>query len=114
MFQTFQPALHQCLTRHWTVVRYDGRGIGRSLRAVDDFSLDARLRDLDAVVAELGAERFAISASFLGLPAALTRTGVRPYHSRVCPVASNRPWPCSGNHRSPVALRTPSIKKYSP
>src|SRR3990172_1622297 len=42
------------------VVRYDGRGTGSSDRAARDFSLEARVRDLEAVVNRLDLERFAI------------------------------------------------------
>src|SRR5918999_2890398 len=49
---------HSPVWSHWlealgsmcTVVRYDDRGCGLSDRAIDDFSLDARIRDLEAVV----------------------------------------------------------------
>ncbi|MCH7577753.1 MAG: hypothetical protein IH822_08155 [Chloroflexi bacterium] len=44
------------------LVRYDGRGTGLSDRDVTDFSLDAGVRDLEAVVARLGLERFALFA----------------------------------------------------
>ncbi len=37
------------------LIQYDGRGTGRSQRDVDDVSLEADLRDLDAVVAAAGA-----------------------------------------------------------
>src|SRR6185295_8695011 len=43
-----------------TVVRYDERGFGLSDWTVDDFSLPARLADLEAVVAASGFERFAL------------------------------------------------------
>jgi pimeloyl-ACP methyl ester carboxylesterase len=43
-----------------TVVRYDERGFGMSDWAVDDFSLQARLGDLEAVLAATGLERFAL------------------------------------------------------
>lgn len=43
-----------------TVVRYDGRGTGLSQRDVDDFSLDAMIADLDAVVGEVEAEKVAL------------------------------------------------------
>ena len=43
-----------------TVVRYDERGFGLSDWTVDDFSLAARLADLEAVVAASGLERFAL------------------------------------------------------
>ncbi|MEE9606605.1 MAG: alpha/beta fold hydrolase, partial [Myxococcota bacterium] len=48
--------------------RYDGRGFGLSDRDVTDFSLDARVRDVEAVVDALGAERFALYALSAGGP----------------------------------------------
>ena len=52
--------------RHWLVglargrqfIRYDERGCGLSAHDVDDFSLDAFVQDLEAVVDDLGLERF--------------------------------------------------------
>jgi len=44
------------------VVRYDGRGSGLSDRDVTDYSLEAHLLDLEAVVDRLGLERFALFA----------------------------------------------------
>jgi pimeloyl-ACP methyl ester carboxylesterase/DNA-binding CsgD family transcriptional regulator len=43
-----------------TVIRYDERGFGMSDWNIDDFSLEARLGDLDAVVAAIGLERFSL------------------------------------------------------
>ncbi len=42
------------------LVRYDGRGTGLSERDVSDYSLDARVLDLEAMVERLGLERFAL------------------------------------------------------
>jgi len=42
----------------WHIIRYDGRGMGSSDRDVTDFSLEARLRDLEAVVDHMALERF--------------------------------------------------------
>jgi len=42
------------------VVRYDGRGSGLSDRDVTDYSLEAHLLDLEAVVDRLGLEKFAL------------------------------------------------------
>jgi class 3 adenylate cyclase len=42
------------------LVRYDGRGTGLSERDVSDYSLDARVLDLEAIVDRLGLERFAL------------------------------------------------------
>jgi pimeloyl-ACP methyl ester carboxylesterase/DNA-binding CsgD family transcriptional regulator len=43
-----------------TLIRYDERGFGMSDWKVTDFSIDARVADLEAVVADLGYEQFAI------------------------------------------------------
>src|SRR4051794_16488211 len=48
------------LGRISTVIRYDERGFGMSDWAVDDFTIAARLGDLEAVVAEAGLTRFAL------------------------------------------------------
>ncbi|HXF51631.1 MAG TPA: adenylate/guanylate cyclase domain-containing protein [Dehalococcoidia bacterium] len=42
------------------IVRYDGRGMGLSDRDIADFSVEAKLRDLEAVVDVLGLERFSL------------------------------------------------------
>jgi class 3 adenylate cyclase/pimeloyl-ACP methyl ester carboxylesterase len=46
----------EILSRHFSVVRFDGRGTGLSDRQVADFSLEARLQDLECVVDRLGYE----------------------------------------------------------
>jgi len=43
-----------------TVVRYDERGFGMSDWTVDDFSLEARVSDLEAILAATGLDRFAL------------------------------------------------------
>ncbi|HEV8669566.1 MAG TPA: alpha/beta fold hydrolase [Candidatus Limnocylindria bacterium] len=43
-----------------TVVRYDERGFGMSDWTVDDFSLEARVGDLEAILAAAGLDRFAL------------------------------------------------------
>ena len=48
------------LGRLATVIRYDERGFGMSDWEVDDFSLEARLGDLEAVVAASRVDRFAM------------------------------------------------------
>src|SRR5262245_14379987 len=42
--------LAQRWARHFTVVRYDGRGLGHSAASRLNLSFDARVRDLDAVL----------------------------------------------------------------
>jgi pimeloyl-ACP methyl ester carboxylesterase len=41
------------LSRHHTLVRYDERGCGLSDWAIEEYSLDAWVRDLEAVVDDL-------------------------------------------------------------
>jgi class 3 adenylate cyclase/pimeloyl-ACP methyl ester carboxylesterase len=58
-----QPGIRQQLERlsaEFTLVRFDARGVGLSDRDVPDVSFDARLRDLDAVVAQLSGAPLAV------------------------------------------------------
>ncbi|OGO47400.1 MAG: hypothetical protein A2W34_03495 [Chloroflexi bacterium RBG_16_64_32] len=59
------------LARGRMLVRYDGRGSGLSDREVSDYSLEAWLLDLEAVVERLGLERFALWGSGLAGPTAI-------------------------------------------
>ncbi len=59
-------------------VRYDGRGFGLSDRDVDDFSLEARVSDIEAVVDALGLERFGVLGISNGGPAAIAFTARYP------------------------------------
>jgi pimeloyl-ACP methyl ester carboxylesterase len=65
-------------SRDHRVVRYDGRGFGLSDRDVTDFSLDARLRDLETVIDALGLERFALYAFSAGGPTGLAYAAQHP------------------------------------
>ena len=61
------PVLRRAFERLATRVRliqFDARGTGRSQRDVTDLSLDAMLRDLEAVVGAAGVERYAIFGSY--------------------------------------------------
>ena len=53
---------YERLAKNRQIVRYDPRGTGLSDRDVTDFSLEANVRDLEAVVDRLGLEPFAIFA----------------------------------------------------
>ncbi len=57
------------------VVRYDGRGSGLSDRDITDYSLDARVRDLNAVVNRLSLENFALWATHDDGPTAVVYAG---------------------------------------
>jgi len=66
------------LSKRYFLVRYDGRGFGLSDRNVNDFSLDARVRDLETVADALGFGQFAIYAMSAGGPAAIAYTVRHP------------------------------------
>ncbi len=61
-----------------TIVRYDERGHGMSDWDVDDYSLDARVADLEAVVDHAGLDRFALMAMSQGGPVAITYAARHP------------------------------------
>ncbi len=62
----------------FSLLRYDKRGTGLSDRRIDDFSLEAQLRDLDALIAHLGLERFSLYASSAGGPVAIAYATQHP------------------------------------
>jgi len=66
------------LSEQHRYVRYDGRGFGLSERNVSDFSLDARVRDLEAVADAAGLERFSILAVSAGGPTGVAYTARHP------------------------------------
>src|SRR6266511_3090373 len=60
------------LSRHHTLVRYDERGCGLSDRVVEEFSLEAWVRDLEAVIEASKLERFPLLGLSQGGPIAIT------------------------------------------
>jgi class 3 adenylate cyclase/pimeloyl-ACP methyl ester carboxylesterase len=52
-------------------IQLDKRGTGLSARDLDDYSLEARTRDIEAVVSDLGLDRFAVGGISEGGPLAL-------------------------------------------
>src|SRR2546427_1413018 len=56
------------LAENWKVAQFDPRGTGLSDRDVTDFSMEARLLDLEAVVDKLGLETFALHGIGWGGP----------------------------------------------
>jgi class 3 adenylate cyclase len=70
---TYQP-----LAERFHLVWYDSRGSGLSDREAIDFSMDAMVRDLEAVVESAGLTSFAMSARVNGVPIAATYAASRP------------------------------------
>ena len=66
------------LARRHLLVRYDGRGIGLSDRHIDEISLETRVRDLEAVVAAAGVDRFALLGTSEGGATAITYAARHP------------------------------------
>ena len=69
---------YERLAERHKLIRYDQRGSGLSERTVSDFSLDAQLLDLEAVVDRLGLERFALFAPYFQGPVAITYAARHP------------------------------------
>jgi pimeloyl-ACP methyl ester carboxylesterase/DNA-binding CsgD family transcriptional regulator len=80
----------------WQVIRHDTRGMGASDRDVADWSLEARVRDLDGVVGRLGLRRFALVAADSGCPTAITYAARHPERVSqlvlICPWATGAGW----------------------
>jgi pimeloyl-ACP methyl ester carboxylesterase/DNA-binding CsgD family transcriptional regulator len=66
------------LAEQWTVVRYDNRGCGLSQREVSDFSLEAHISDLEAVVGALDLDQFALNAPMLAGPVGIAYAAQNP------------------------------------
>lgn len=66
------------LGRGMQVVRYDARGTGLSDRGAVDFSMDAQMRDLEAVRSALGLERFVLFGRQAGCLLAVTYAAKNP------------------------------------
>lgn len=79
-------------------LRFDGRGFGLSDREVDDFSLDARVADLGAVIDALGVEKVGLYAYSSGGTTAIAFTARHP--ERVSRLALGSTF-ASGRWRSP-------------
>jgi class 3 adenylate cyclase/pimeloyl-ACP methyl ester carboxylesterase len=73
----FGGALHAMGVRH-LIVRYDTRGFGLSDRAVNDYSLEARVRDLEAVTEALNLKRLSIYAISMGGPTVIAYAARHP------------------------------------
>jgi pimeloyl-ACP methyl ester carboxylesterase/DNA-binding CsgD family transcriptional regulator len=80
--QEFQiPAVRAWLTelaQHVRVIRYDCRGTGLSDREPIDFSVDAQVRDIEAIVDHHALGPFAIWASIGGSPPSIAYTARHP------------------------------------
>jgi len=72
----------QYMCEHYLFVRYDGRGSGLSDRGARDFSLDARVRDLEAVMDALKLRKAALFGDSAGGATAIAYTVRHPERVR--------------------------------
>ena len=66
------------LTKRSRVIVYDARGTGMSDRSAADFSIEAMLRDLEAVVEENGLDSFVLSSYISGAPVGIQYAATNP------------------------------------
>src|SRR3990172_12380646 len=66
------------LARRFRLVWYDSRGSGLSDRDASDFSMEAMVRDLEAVVARAALESFVLLSIGDAVPIAVTFAAARP------------------------------------
>ncbi len=88
-----------------TVVRYDERGFGLSDRDVADFALERRVEDLEAVVAAVGYDRFALMVMSQGGPVGIEFIARHP--GRVTRLV------CYGSYASAMRDATPDDLELS-
>ncbi len=69
---------YERLSQYRMLLRYDNRGSGLSDRGISDYSLDALVRDLEAVVDRLGLERFALMGLHRSGPVAIAYEARHP------------------------------------
>jgi pimeloyl-ACP methyl ester carboxylesterase/DNA-binding CsgD family transcriptional regulator len=75
------PVLRRAYTRlgeQLRLIQFDGRGTGRSQRDVEDLSLDAHLRDLDAVLAAAAVEQCVLLGFYASATHAIAWTARHP------------------------------------
>lgn len=85
-----------------TLIRYDERGFGLSDWTIADFSLDARLADLEAVVADLGTERLTLLGMSGGSPVAMAYAAAHPERVEGLVIYGGSP---IGSHHHPPTER---------
>src|SRR2546426_121880 len=66
------------LAQNRMLIRFDNRGLGLSQRGILDFSVDALLLDLEAVVDRLGLHRFALFGTYTSGPLAIAYAARHP------------------------------------
>jgi class 3 adenylate cyclase/pimeloyl-ACP methyl ester carboxylesterase len=97
-------AFLESVTRGRLYVRFDGRGVGASQREVDDFSLEAHVADVAAVVDHLQLERFDLWGMLDG--AAISVAYAAQHPERLSRLVLWSPYPCGVEIARPGAIRS--------
>jgi class 3 adenylate cyclase len=71
-------AINETLAARYQIVSHDARGTGLSDRSAVDFSMDAMMRDLEAVVERSGFESFVLASWATSAPIGVTYTATHP------------------------------------
>lgn len=87
----------------WRVIRYDVRGMGYSDRNVADVELAGRVLDVQAVVAALGLDRFALAGLDIGAATAVAYAAGN--HAKVSRLLLLSPWSSGAKYLAIPALR---------
>ncbi len=67
-----EDSLFGKIPQHFRFYRYDARGWGLSDRDVTNFSIDSKIKDVEAIVENAGLDRFAVLGASEGGPTAIT------------------------------------------
>jgi class 3 adenylate cyclase len=71
-------SMYECLAEKRMLIRYDNRGCGLSDREVSDYSFDAQMLDVEAVVDSVGLDRFALLGNVSSGPLAIAYAAHHP------------------------------------
>ena len=93
----------RAVNQGWRVILYDVRGMGFSDRNVADVELAARVLDVEAVVAALNLDRFALAGVDIG--AATAAAYAAGHLARVSQLILLSPWSCGAKYLAIPALR---------
>ena len=69
---------YEAVSAHFTLIRYDKRGVGLSDRDVSDVSFESRAKDLQAVIDDLGLDRFCMWGVSEGGPLSIKYAALNP------------------------------------
>jgi len=109
---TYNSDFLESTSAHQQFVQYDGRGCGLSERGLRDYSLDARVRDLEAVVDALKLKRFALWGYSAGGPTMIAYAARHPDRvTRVILYATYAGGPIDSNSEAAKEANTPAEKQ---